>query len=213
MRIPAEKPSPILQALPDQLFGERVVVRPLRPGDGPALWEAVEESREHLRPWMPWVDKHVTPNHSEEVARRAHGRWLLREDLMVGIFERESGRYLGGSGLHRIEWDIPSFEIGYWIRHSEEGKGYVSEAVRLLVGLAFDQLGANRVFIKCDSNNPRSAAVARRLGFIHEATLRNAGRTTRGALRDTLIFALIPADYRALPWREAPSTAPESASS
>lgn len=206
MSIPAEKKPPILQPLPDELIGERVIVRPLRAGDGQGMWEAVDESREHLRPWMPWADKHVNPAHSEEVARRAEGLWLLREDLAVGIFERETGRYLGGSGLHRIEWEIPSFEIGYWVRVSEEGKGYVSEAVQLLVGLAFDHLNANRVFIKCDSNNARSTAVAKRLGFIHEATLRNSARTPAGELRDTLIFALTPADYQALPWRRPGSS-------
>lgn len=203
MRIPSSKSSPLLLELPGELIGERVVVRPLRPGDGAALWEAVDESREHLRPWMPWVDKHVTPDQSEETARRAHGRWLLREDLMVGIFARGTGRYLGGSGLHRIEWDVPSFEIGYWVRKSEAGKGYVTEAVKLLCGLAFDELSANRVFIKCDANNTRSAAVPKRLGFVHEATLRNASRAISGDLRDTLIFALTPADYQAAPWRSS----------
>jgi RimJ/RimL family protein N-acetyltransferase len=202
MRIEKKPISPLLVELPDKLVGERVIVRPLRPGDGPGLFEAVNESREHLRPWMPWTDKHVTPDHSEEVARRAHGRWLLREDLMVGIFSRTDGRYLGGSGLHRIQWDVPSFEIGYWIRASEEGKGYVSEAVKLLTGLAFDKLFANRVFIKCDSSNTRSAAIPQRLGFVHEATLRNAARTISGDLRDTMIFAMTPADYKAAPWSE-----------
>ncbi|HEX5324870.1 MAG TPA: GNAT family N-acetyltransferase [Capsulimonadaceae bacterium] len=200
MRPPAKAITPIMQPIPDELAGERVLVRPLRPGDGAAIWEAVDESREHLRPWMPWVEKHVTPEHSEDVARRAHGRWILREDLMVGIFDLATGRYLGGSGLHRIEWDIPSFEIGYWIRVSEEGKGYVSEAVKLLCGLAFEHLFANRVFIKCDSNNTRSAAVPKRLGFVHEATLRNAGKTPTGELRDTMIFAMTPLDYQAAPW-------------
>ncbi|HZT42355.1 MAG TPA: GNAT family N-acetyltransferase [Chthonomonadaceae bacterium] len=189
------KTARILRELPEELVGKRVIVRPYRPGDGAALFEAIDESREHLAPWMPWTKEHKTPDDSEAYARRSQARWLLREDLGVGLWERETGRYLGGSGLHRIQWDVPSFEIGYWIRASAEGKGYMTEAVRLLCRLAFDTLEANRVFIRCDSRNTRSAAIPRRLGFQHEATLRNDARSLSGELRDTFHFAMTPEDY------------------
>ena len=189
---PAAAPPPILRDLPDEMIGMRVLVRPYRAGDGAALWEAVEESRNHLRPWLPWVDEHRTPEDSEAFARRFHARWLLREDLIVGVWERGSGRFLGGSGLHPADWDVPSFEIGYWIRASEQGRGYITETAQVLCNLAFDTFGANRVFIRCDARNQRSAEVARRLGFLHEATFRNDARDSSGALRDTLYFGLTP---------------------
>jgi RimJ/RimL family protein N-acetyltransferase len=190
--------DPILQELPLALQGERVIVRPFRPGDGIAVWEAVEESRSHLTPWLPWVSKHTSPAESEVFARRAQTRWLSREDLTLGVWEQQTDRFLGGTGLHRIHWDIPAFEIGYWLRVSAEGKGYMTETVRLLCRLAFETLQANRVEIRCDSRNVRSAAIPRRLGFVHEATLRNDNRDPSGELRDTLVFALIPADYARL---------------
>ena len=188
----------ILQHLPEELVGERVLVRPYRPGDGTALFEAVDESREHLRPWMPWAEQHRTSDDSEAYARRSHARWLLREDLSMGFWERDTNRYLGGSGLHRIDWDVPSFEIGYWIRASAEGRGFVTETVRLLCTLAFETLKANRVFIRCDSRNARSAAIPRRLGFVHESTLRNDARALSGDLRDTFSFSMTPEDYAKL---------------
>src|SRR5579862_1955671 len=109
---------PVLRELPGELVGERVIVRPFRPGDGAQVWEAVEESREHILPWLPWGDKHKSPEDTEEFVRRSQARWMLREDLPVGIWERATGRFLGGSGLHRINWEVPSFEIGYWLRKS-----------------------------------------------------------------------------------------------
>jgi ribosomal-protein-serine acetyltransferase len=190
--------TPILLELPAELRGERVIVRPFRPGDGAAVWEAVEESRSHLSPWLPWVSKHAAPADSEVFARQAQVRWLSREDLTLGVWEQTTGRFLGGTGLHRIHWDIPAFEIGYWLRVSAEGKGYMTETVRLLCRLAFETLQANRVEIRCDSRNARSAAIPRRLGFVLEATLRNQSRDLSGELRDTLVFALIPADYARL---------------
>ena len=186
---------PILRDLPDELVGERIVIRPLRSGDGAAIFEAVEESRAEISPWLPWVEKTMTVSDSEEAARRGAARWLLREDLMVGIWEREMGRYLGGSGLHRINWAVPSFEIGYWLRTSAWGQGYVTEAVQVLSQFAFETLGANRVEILCDAQNTRSSAVPKRLGFTQEALLRNECRDGAGALRDTQVFALMPDDY------------------
>src|SRR5579871_5116998 len=93
--------QPILLDLPEELCGERVLIRPYRAGDGGALWEAVEESREHIRPWLPWGDTHASPDDSEAFVRRSLAKWILREDLPLSIWERETGRFLGGSGLHR----------------------------------------------------------------------------------------------------------------
>lgn len=192
-------PQPILLDLPDQLLGERVLVRPYRAGDGAALWEAIEESREHILPWLPWGDKHGSPADSEISVRKWQAKWLLREDLALGIWERATGHYLGGSGLHRAHWDVPSFEIGYWLRRSAEGHGYMTEAVQLLCQLAFETLAANRVFIRVASGNHRSAAIPRRLGFVQEATLRNDMRDASGELRDMLVFAMTPQDYASRP--------------
>jgi ribosomal-protein-serine acetyltransferase len=171
------------------------MLRPRRAGDGPATWEAIEESREQLRLWLPWADATRTPEDAEASARRAQGRWLLREDLQVSVWENATERLLGGSGLHRINWEIPRFEIGYWLRTSAQGQGFMTEAVALLCRLAFETLGANRVEIHCDARNLKSAALPRRLGFVHEATLRNESRDHFGELRDALVFALTPQDY------------------
>jgi len=198
--------DPILLELPDELLGEQVLVRPYRAGDGPAVFEAVNESREHLRRWMPWVDTHVTAADSEAFVRRSQASWINRTELIVGIWDRDGRRLFGSSGLHCRDWEIPCFEVGYWLRRSAEGHGYVSETVRLLTRFAFEILGANRVFLQCDARNTRSAAVPQRLGFVLEATLRHDARDHFGSLRDTLIFALTPDDFASL--RELPLWAP-----
>jgi RimJ/RimL family protein N-acetyltransferase len=114
----------------------------------------------------------------------------------MGIFER-AGRYLGGSGLHRIDWNVGSFEIGYWIRKSAHGMGYVTEATKLLTQFAFEGLHANRVFITVAAPNVRSSAIPKRLGFVHEGTLRNSVRDVEGNLHDRLIFGMIPEEWKA----------------
>ena len=74
----------------------------------------------------------------------------------------------------------------------------MTEATQALCNLAFDTFGANRVFIRCDALNQRSANVARRLGFTHEATFRNEARDAAGNLRDTLYFGMTPQQHAQL---------------
>ena len=187
--------SPILIDLPEKLTTERTLVRPYRHGDGLALFEAVDESREHILPWMPWGPNHQKPDDSEKLVRTFRAKWEMREDLGVGIFDRTTGRFLGGSGLHRIDWNVGSFEIGYWIRKSAEKQGHVTDAVRLLCRLAFEHLDANRVFIRCAAANERSASVARRVGFLYEGRLRNGIKDASGNLHDTMMFSMVPDEW------------------
>ncbi len=178
----------------EELRGERIIVRPYRQSDAQALFEAVAESRDHLRPWLPFADEHQTVEESRDWIIHQEANWLLREDLIVGVWEAATNRYLGGSGLHPRDWETRYFEIGYWLRASAAGHGYITEAVQLLTDYAFTALAATRVEIRCDERNVRSAAVTQRLGFIQEARLRNHILASDGTLRTTLIFALIPTD-------------------
>lgn len=176
----------------DQLEGDRVTVRSYHASDARALYEAIEESREHIRPWLPFADE--TFEQASDWVIRQHAAWLLRTNLSTGVWEQSSGRFLGSAGLIPSDWQIGYFGIGYWLRTSAEGHGYMSEAVSLLVDYAFSELDAQRLEIRCDERNMRSAAVARRLGFTLEGCLRNDFRASDGLLHSTLIFGLLPTD-------------------
>ena len=192
--------EPLLIDLPDELVGDRVIVRPWAEADADDLWDAIDNSREHLEAWMPWVDRYHNPDNALEYARRSHARWLLREDLAVAIVEKSTGRVVGGSGFHRIDWRHRLFEIGYWIRQDREGRGYIHETVQLLTRLAFDELDANRVELRIDTRNVRSLRVAERLGYVLEGTLRRKLPATDGDLADMHVLALLPEEYALLPW-------------
>lgn len=180
-----------------ELKGERVLVRPYQESDAQALFDAVAESRDHLRPWEPFADAHQTIEESRDLIIRWMAQWMLREYLSVGLWDCATHRYIGSSSLLPHSWDVGYFEIGYWVRASAAGQGYITEAVKLLVDYAFTHLHARRVEIRCNERNVRSAAVARRLGFVQEGRLRNHILTHLGELRTTLIFALTPEDRSA----------------
>lgn len=184
--------KPIMLDFPYSFETERLLIRGPMPGDGEELHAAVLESLDDLRPWMPWAMEPLNAKEYEVRVREGRLKFLAREDLWMMLLLKGTETIIGGTGLHRIDWDIPKFEIGYWVRSSYARKGYISEAVAGLTDFAFEKLNAKRIEIRCDALNERSAAIPRRLGFEHEGTLRNDDRhheTKR--LRDTLIFAKV----------------------
>lgn len=195
MPTPQPRPAPIVLDFPDHFETPRLLIRAPRPGDGAELNAATVETIELLRPWMPWATPCPTPEASERHVREACARFVLREELRLHLYLKGSGILVGSSGLHRIDWNVPRFEIGYWCRRRFQGQGFITEAVRGIASFAFDVLHAQRVEIRCDSRNERSRRVAERAGFTFEARLRNDGRDVEGELRDTLVFSLIPAEY------------------
>jgi RimJ/RimL family protein N-acetyltransferase len=192
--------SPILIEVPEQLDGPRVRLRRVRAEDARALWEATEESRERLIPWLLWAHGDRAPEDTRHFTARAEAQWVLRESLQMVILDRASGRLLGGTGIPRLDWKVRSFEIGYWLRTSAEGHGFMREAVQLLTRMAFEDLGANRIEIYADPRNTRSCNVPLRLGFKLEGTLRNSALDGYGLPSDRHVFALTPQDYRQLDW-------------
>jgi RimJ/RimL family protein N-acetyltransferase len=181
-------PNPILLDFPAHLETDRLLLRAPRPGDGAAAYAAIHESLDRLLPWMPWARPEQTVEDVEEYARRSAARFILREELDFFMWRKHDGLFVGGSGLHHIEWDVPRFEIGYWVRTGLEGQGYVTETVNALTAFAFETLQAARVEIRCDARNTRSAAVARRAGYALEACLRRDALDPQGQVRDTLLF-------------------------
>lgn len=188
--------KPILLDFPDSFETERLIIRAPRIGDGQILNEAIVESLPNLQPWMPWAQRLQTPQETEEIIRYRVARWISREELWMMLFRKSDGLFVGRSGLHNIDWNTMRFEIGYWIRSSLEGQGYVTEAVAGITNLAFKTLGAERVEIRCDSLNQRSAAVAQRAGYQLEATIRNNDTSAdKTAQRDTMVFSLLLAEF------------------
>jgi RimJ/RimL family protein N-acetyltransferase len=183
----------LLLDLPEQIETERLVLRPPRAGDGAAMNEAVVESIEGLQRWMPWATPTPTPDDTETWCRKAAADFIARKQLPMLMFLRADGSFVGSSGMPRIKWDVPRFEIGYWVRRRLEGQGFVTEAVAALTRFCFDTLGARRVEIVADELNERSWRVPERLGFRLEGTLRNECRSAHG-LRDSRVYAVTRPD-------------------
>lgn len=173
----------------------RLVIRCPRPADASAYSEAVNGSRESLRRWMPWAHEPSTVEHYQGVCARMQAAYLERSDFAMGLFLRRAdggeGPLIGGSGLHRIDWTVRRFEIGYWCRTGYTGRGLITEAVKAIAAMAFESLGARRVEIRHDDRNERSRRLAERAGFTFEGVLRQDSLGVGGAVRDTRVHSRV----------------------
>jgi len=181
-----------------QIHTPRLVIRCWNPEDAPLLKAAVDESREHLKPWMPWV--HDEPEDMQSYIdrlRQYRGKFDLGHDFVYAIFDRDETHVLGGTGLHtRAGRDAR--EIGYWIHKDHINQGLATETAAALVKVAFEVQKVRRVEIHCDPMNARSATVPKKLGFTLEAVLQK--RQFFGEQwRDTMIWTLFAETYPSSP--------------
>ena len=103
--------QPILKDFPEQFETERLLICAPHPDQIEAIHEAVVESWERLHEWMPWAAA-SEPQTLEDTAintRQACVKFLERSDLRLHLFLKESNTFIGGSGLHRINWSVPAF--------------------------------------------------------------------------------------------------------
>lgn len=186
---------PILIDVPMPIETDRLIIREPRFGDGAAIHEAKEESFELINKWMNWAKRRSTVEEDEIVARESHIRFLQKTDLTLYAFDKYTGRFLGGTGLHRFDWEMRIIEIGYWYRISATGKGYATEGTKALVRYAFDVLDAKKVTIVHSKGNDASKRVIEKSGFEFEYTVHGEDILPDGSVTDKHWYALYNADH------------------
>lgn len=171
---------------------ERLLIRIPEIKDADAVYEATVRSAKSLKQFMAWAQNEPVREDVKENLRESNANFLARKELRMHLFIKETGEFIGSSGLHNINWDIPKYEIGYWIDDRFEGNGYITEATNRITQFAFEELAAKRVELRCDRDNVRSRAVAERTGYELEGILKNDSLDAAGlTLRDTCIYAKI----------------------
>jgi len=173
---------------------QRLVLRCWEPKDAALIQAAAAASKEHLLPFMPWaVNEPQTVEQKVELMRRFRGLFDRGEDFVYGIFNQGESRSLGGSGLH-THLSGNALEIGYWLHKDFINQGYATEISAALTKVAFEIYHVDRMEIHCSVENLASAAVPRKLGYVHEATRRRLAYAN-GRPSDSMIWTLFVDEY------------------
>jgi ribosomal-protein-serine acetyltransferase len=156
-----------MSRLPEWIEGDGVLLRRWRVADAELQHQAIVESLDHLRPWMPWVAQEPQPlARRREMLAGWEREWEEEGDVYLAVVV--NGRIAGSTGLHRRRGP-GALEIGYWVHPDFVRRGVATTVARLLTDAAFGLDGIERVEIHHDRANAASAGVPRRLGYTLKA--------------------------------------------
>ncbi len=161
--------------------------------DSKEIFDIVDKDRKHLREWLIWVDKTISPKDIEaNTAERIEKFDKKEAAAFYAYYEKQWIASVGYISLDNIN---KKGEIGYWISSDFEGKGLMTECVKACIKYGFEELNLNRIVIKCADKNLKSAAIPKRLGFTFEGTLRQ-DHFIAGIYSDTLVFSLLKNEWK-----------------
>jgi RimJ/RimL family protein N-acetyltransferase len=153
---------------------------------------------------MKWVnDPEVIDNllMRYPVSRCLEEKWLEKaydtSDMRNKTFalETKDGVYIGGIGLHKINWENRNAEVGIVIGKKEYwGKGYGTDAMLALLAFAFHHMNLHRVYLQVYEFNVRGIRSYEKCGFKKEGALRD-DRFSRGKYHDTIIMGILKEEF------------------
>jgi ribosomal-protein-alanine N-acetyltransferase len=177
--------------------GPRVYLRYPAMQDYAAWAELRALSRQHLTPWEPqWSRDELTRSSFRRRLRQSQRE--VRDDLGYAylIFGESPLTLLGGLNISNVRRGVAqSASIGYWIGAPYAGRGFMTEAVRVVAQFAFASLRFNRLEAACLPTNAASARVLVKAGFTHEGRARQYLKID-GRWQDHDLYALLHGDPR-----------------
>jgi ribosomal-protein-serine acetyltransferase len=183
------------------LVHERVTLRRWRRADAETVFEAVRESLDHLRPWMPWAAGYG-PADAVEFTASCERDWESGDAYNYAV--TTAGVTVGSCGLMRRSGPT-GLEIGYWLHPDHTGRGLASMSTIALVDAALTLPGVDHVEISHDARNAASEAVPRRLGFIEVERRARQRPHLSGEVGTDVVWRLTKKDLRARFPRHSPT--------
>jgi len=161
--------------------------------DAEPIFALVERNREHLRPWLPWVDHTRSAEDVREFISRVQTQLDSNQGPNSGIWV--DGALAGNVGCHPIDWPNRNCSIGYWVDAGQQGKGLITRCCAALLDYLFDEARLHRVEIRCGTGNTRSCAIPARLGFTREGVA-NQAEWVMDRWVDLVVWGMLEQDWR-----------------
>lgn len=169
-----------------QMESERIILRPVSLDDAEDMYEYTsDEETTHFI---------YEPHKDLEQTKSVIANYFVKEPIGKYAMElKESNKMIGAIEFRVHEWN-KSGELGFTLNRHFWGNGYMTEAGKLLLGLAFDVLGLERVYAAHEVKNSASGKVLNRLGMKCEGILRKS-EMIKGALVDSAYYSILKEEY------------------
>lgn len=168
---------------------EDISLRPLQVDDAGEIYNTIDSQRDYLGKWLPFVASTT----SVTVTQAFVDSVVSADDKTYTI--RKGDKFIGLIGFKATDKRNRKTEIGYWLSQQYQRKDIMTRAVDCLCKYAFEELGLNRVQIKCAVGNTPSSNIPKRLGFQFEGVERAGELFSDGSFADIEVYSLLKNEY------------------
>ena len=175
-----------------ELSSPRLRLREVRDGDAAALF-AIHSDARVMRYWSypAWTELEQAEQKIADIQRQ---RCDL--DMLVwAIADADTDLLIGSSAIFHMDLIQARAEIGYSLRPDWQGRGLASEALQLILGYVFNELGLRRIEADIDPRNLPSCHLVEKFGFVREGLLRERWQVN-GEICDSAIYGLLRQDFK-----------------
>jgi [ribosomal protein S5]-alanine N-acetyltransferase len=180
-----------------KITAEDVLLRPLAVSDTDALLELRRNDRAYLEPWEPRRSDSFWTSDAQRALIEADLRAAAEDRAYAfGVFSSDDERLVGRVALANIvraSWQNAT--LGYFIGQHFSGRGLATQAVRLTLQVAFDNLSLHRVQAAAMPRNSASIRVLEKTGFVREGLARRY-LEINGIWEDHLLYAVTVEEWR-----------------
>lgn len=171
---------------------EDILLRMMKNTEQTDLFNLIDNNRLFLQKWLPWVNENKTPADSEQFIKNTFEEYANRDSLTAGIFYKE--KLAGIISFNTLDFRNQIGTIGYWLGEEFEGKGIMTTSLQALIAHGFNILQLNRIQLFVAVDNLPSKAVAERLGFTKEGTIRENERIDEKPV-DQFLYSLLKREW------------------
>jgi ribosomal-protein-serine acetyltransferase len=156
------------------------------------MFELTDRNREHLKKWLPWLDKIQEVRDTEEFLKLQLKRFGEGEAIHLSVFYKE--KLAGVLGYNKIDQINNIGHIGYWLGEEHTGKGIMTKAVIELIHIGFKNWPIQKVEIHCADDNFKSRAIPEKLNFQNEGTIRSTAKVYE-QYQSHIVYGLLKSEY------------------
>ena len=174
-----------LSNFPKKIKTQRLELRIIEPTSENAeiIFDIIEKNRNYLTAWQGHFGELISVDKVLQKLSHRYKQITENQCVLFGIYKQ--GNLIGRIRFFNIK--EKSCEIGYWLVESENGHGYMGEALAALENELF-KFGFSRIILEIDKGNIKSESLAKRNGYILTNVLPMAGWAKCVGKCDTLVY-------------------------
>ena len=172
-------------------IAENTVLKPLSLDDAPYMFQIIDEERDYLRKWLPFIDQTVAEQNIRDYIEFSLS---IEGAPQFTIYTQE--QFVGLVGFKGSDLDNRKIEIGYWLSQNAQGQGIMTSAVSALTSFAFNTMAFNRIKIEVAVDNHKSRKIPEKLGFTLEGIEREGELLVDHVFTDLAIYGLLKSEYQ-----------------